>query len=180
MRHWSEEEKTTLKTRLTYDPNTGIIKWKEGYGPSKKVSEAGYVLDTGYRRIKVGIDGKKYTYRSHRVAWFLYHNEVPEFLDHINNDRLDNRICNLRVVDRRKNSLNSKPWGKSKFKGVHEYPYNKEKWIVNSPLIEGVKKFIGVFEDEIEAALAYDNWVEKELDPAYRPYVKTNKEMGLY
>jgi hypothetical protein len=51
---------------------------------------------------------KKYV-AAHRAAWCLYYGEWPDqFIDHVNRDRTDNRIANLRVVDNRTNCKNQK------------------------------------------------------------------------
>lgn len=51
------------------------------------------------------LGGKQF--RAGRLAWFLSHGEWPcGEIDHINGDRLDDRLANLRVVDRAENSQN--------------------------------------------------------------------------
>lgn len=78
------------KEKLDYDPATGVFTWKANFHRGK---EAGGSCSQGYRRIK--IDGKLYT--GHRLAWAWVHGEEPPAeIDHINQDKSDNRIENLR------------------------------------------------------------------------------------
>lgn len=44
--------------------------------------------------------------KAHRVVWFLHHGTVPECVDHIDGDRSNNRIENLRATTRAENSTN--------------------------------------------------------------------------
>ena len=46
-------------------------------------------------------------YREHRLIWLMINNEWPELIDHINRNPLDNRLSNLRVVDKSINGLNT-------------------------------------------------------------------------
>jgi hypothetical protein len=66
--------------------------------------EAGSINPIGYRQIRIF---KKKLYMAHRLAWVHYYGEIPEqFIDHINGDKLDNRIVNLRKASRSDNVRN--------------------------------------------------------------------------
>lgn len=92
------------------------------------------------------------------------HNEVirpPKGLinDHINRNGLDNRKANLRPVTRAQNTLNrlykfKRKDSPSKYKGVTWHKYTK-KWQAQI-CYAGKHKFVGYFNDEIQAAKAYD------------------------
>ena len=60
--------------------------------------------DDGYVMFNTG--GR--TYRAHRVIWEMHNGPIPDGfeIDHINGDRADNRLCNLRVATRSQNSCN--------------------------------------------------------------------------
>lgn len=65
---------------------------------------AGCIGNHGYRVIKV--DGK--TYLGHRLAWLYVHGEFPQNqIDHINRNRADNRLCNLRLATQFENMQNT-------------------------------------------------------------------------
>lgn len=90
--------------------------------------------------------------------------------DHINGNGLDNRRCNLREVTRRENNWNkrSNRNSTSKYKGV-SWLQKRKKWLVQ---IKG--KFIGYFDNEIDAAIAYD----KKAREIYREYAYLNFNEG--
>ena len=82
-----------VRSVLAYDPETGVLRWlKRGKG-RRTAFPAGCINANGYRYITIN-------YRhliSHRLAWLITHGEWPtEQIDHINGDRSDNRLCNLR------------------------------------------------------------------------------------
>lgn len=88
---------------FNYNPDTGEIIYKVSRGSKKAGSVAGYVHKSGY--IQIEIKGKAYL--AHRLAWLLTYGSWPEKnIDHINNVKTDNRICNLRDVSQAENTKN--------------------------------------------------------------------------
>ena len=120
-------------------------------------SRAGCLYKTGY--VYVSVNNKRIP--EHRLIWLYHHGVWPkEFLDHINGIRDDNRIENLREANNQQNQFNSNSnTGYSKYKGVC-WDKPRQKWRAYY-MINGKYKFIGNFDDEVEAALAYDDTVRK-------------------
>lgn len=89
---------------LSYDKKTGILRWRNPTCLRLKSGDiAGSVNNAGYWR--VNFQGK--TYSAHRIAWLLTFGNWPtQEIDHINRNRLDNRIANLRDVSRSENARN--------------------------------------------------------------------------
>jgi HNH endonuclease len=85
-----------LKAILDYDPETGIFIWR-GSGHGKR-GTVGTVSPQGYRRIMIDYQ----QYPAHKLAWLYVHGEWVQ-LDHINLDRDDNRLLNLRKATRSEN-----------------------------------------------------------------------------
>lgn len=87
-------------------------------------------------------------------------------VDHINGDKLDNRLENLRLVNLSENQLNhSKTKGRSKYRGVIWAGSMKHIANAGKPWIARIKPtgqnriYLGSFATEKEAALAYNNAV---------------------
>ena len=98
---------------------------------------------------------------------------APEGLqvDHINGNGLDNRRCNLRLVTNAQNAMNRNKYEKnlsSKYKGV-SWEKSRKKWRADIQL-DVVRTWLGYFDNERHAALAYDLWA-KDI---YKEYSKTN------
>lgn len=93
---------------LSYDSKTGEFTWRVSTtgGRRNKVGSiaGGNSRSHGYRMIS--IDG--HIYRAHRLAWFYMTGSWPyEQIDHINNDRSDNRFENLREATQKQNNRNT-------------------------------------------------------------------------
>jgi hypothetical protein len=138
---------------LHYNPETGVFIWASPRPKIQVGDEAGYVKkNKGYRYIE--IDGASYS--GHRLAWFFVHKEWPEKqVDHINRDRADNRISNLRLASHGENRANSKTTNKHGYKGV-----NYKKWLKEKPWSAQIthnKKviYLGCFSTPEEAHFAY-------------------------
>ena len=96
-------------------------------------------------------------FQAHRVIWKLIHGEDPIAIDHINGDKSDNRLSNLRSCTAAENSRNyAKPTGgTSQFRGVC-WVKRDCAWAARISDGKGGKRSLGNFRDEIEAAQAYD------------------------
>lgn len=127
-----------------YEPLSGRVLWRE------TGAEAGS-LSQGYIRIKRG----RRSYLAHRMAWLCWYGHWPSLVDHINGDRRDNRICNLREATRSQNKANSRvsKHNQSGLKGVGFHPSSglwRARIRVNKRLIS-----LGLHKTAAEAHAAY-------------------------
>lgn len=112
--------------------------------------------DTHYACRKAYIDGKKRMIAMHRIILGLTFAD-GKHTDHIDGDGLNNSRSNLRVCTRQENGFNQRPQRRitsSRFKGV-SWIKREERWQAYIKY-EGECKFLGYFDDEIDAAKAYD------------------------
>lgn len=101
-----------IRSHFSYNHSTGIISRNDRANSNGSYDKDGYLI------LKI----KKKQYKAHRVAWFLYYGVFPtKEIDHINRNRSDNRIVNLREVFREGNLLNTtrKPNPKTGVIGVY-------------------------------------------------------------
>lgn len=94
---------------LNYNQDTGVFTWKLDHGKGGRIKAgtvAGYINSTDrYRYIKID----KLIYSAHRLAYYYIHKYYPEnMIDHINRNRDDNRIENLREAAQTCQNINSK------------------------------------------------------------------------
>lgn len=97
-----EITQTKLKELLRYDSDTGYFFWRVTRSRVKEGMRAGHLHKTGYRRIRVC----KKTYDEHRLVFLYMLGSVPRCVDHINQNKSDNRWCNLREATRSQNRCN--------------------------------------------------------------------------
>lgn len=141
-----------LKSVLHYNEDTGEFHWKAHKYCVKPGDKAGTTDASGY--IKITLNYKSHL--AHRLAWFYVHGKFPEAeIDHINRNRSDNRIANLRLAQRFQNSQNQgKKKNASGFPGV-TWHSQRNKWR-SEIRIDGRKKHLGLFDSICEAKEAYE------------------------
>ena len=98
-------------------------------------------------------DGKWVTVSMHRVILEPLSNMC---IDHIDHNGLNNQRSNIRVATRRQNMVNRTAWGRSKYLGVCIYYHHSHKYITAHIRVGGLKKYLGTFLTEEDAALAYN------------------------
>jgi hypothetical protein len=97
------------------------------------------------------------SFKEHRVIFLLVHGYLPEYIDHINQNKVDNRIENLRPATTSQNMGNVRKFKKnptSKFKGVSFHKI-EGKWISHIRFKDKLTH-IGYFKNEEDAAREYD------------------------
>lgn len=153
---------------ITYCHISGAIKWKKNKG----LDHAGCINVQGYRQI--GFKGV--LYKAHRLAWFIYYNEQPpKVIDHINGDKTDNRIVNLRKCTYSQNNMNSKINSRNK-SGTTGVSFNKNSGKWQSNIHVGKKNtYLGIF-DNINDAIKARKDAEKKHYKEFSPRRKLNKE----
>ena len=115
---------------------------------------AGEISDPGYRRICISINKKRKSISAHRLHWYMEFGEVPKQLDHIKGVKIDNRIEELRPSTQSQNMRNVKKIrGRSKYRGVTLNDNGRWRSRIKD---YGKSIHLGYFDDEIEAAKAYD------------------------
>ena len=123
-----EEISEKVRQQCTYNPDTGEIIRTSHMGENRGTSSDGYLCFQFWH------ETHHYPIRAHRVAWFLYYDEwTTDGIDHINRDKKDNRIANLRIVSQAANNRNTGLYAHntSGKKGVYKHSTNS-KWVVQT------------------------------------------------
>jgi hypothetical protein len=124
--------------------------------------KAGSINGQGYYIVEIKYNNMRCVMKLHNVVWILNVGYYPDdVLDHEDNNRTNNLISNLRKADTYLNNLNIPPFSNklSQYKGV-SYVKDRLKWYVNYSL-NYKNNFVGYFDDELEAALAYNEAISK-------------------
>jgi hypothetical protein len=136
-----EKCKLAIEKGIVYNPETGKIFGLNG-------NEIGTKHKSGYIKISLWVENKCCILCAHQFAWYWVNKECVDYIDHVNGIKDDNRICNLRIVTHQQNH-----WNRTKAKGYYfSKSHNKFHSQIN---INGVVKFLGHFNTEDEARIAY-------------------------
>lgn len=160
----SDELVERIRQWLTYDPLTGVCRWKvdriSGHG--KRQAVAGQVagsLSKVHGYVIVTIEGRGIA--AHQIAWLLSHGRWPaKFIDHINGVRNDNRLCNLREATHSQNCQNAKlkSTNTTGAKGVYRSGINSWGARIRH---NGTLHNLGIFPSIAEASQAYTRAAER-------------------
>lgn len=143
-----ELTQSRLKELIHYDPDSGVCRWIVNKARAKAGSLAGG-LARGYLRVHV--DGRDYFV--HRLAWLYVHGHMPpEFIDHVNHDKGDNRINNLRLASKAENAQNLSTL--TGMTGVTKAIGCRGRWVARIR-IDGRKVHLGMFSTPGEAHQKY-------------------------
>lgn len=142
-----------LKELLEYNPETGVFIRKKQTSNSHIGDIAGGINSKiGYHQIS--IEGVRMY--SHRLAWLYIYGSFPEKeIDHVNGIRSDNRICNLRTVDRQLNEQNKNKANKNNLSGFRGVTIRKDKNYDVRIEVNGKVIYLGYFYCPIEGHKAY-------------------------
>ena len=140
-----------LRERYEYDSEQGLLVSIQNNHSQRRRRRTGVTKPRDYRRTY--IDGKHYCH--HRLVWIWHHGAVdPEILvDHINQDRHDDRIENLRLATASQNNAHRAMQSNntSGFKGVYQ---QKGRWVFQTRM-NGQSTSYRSFPTKEEAASAY-------------------------
>jgi len=138
---------------LNYDPSTGVITNKITRSSKAIVGSEAGSLAKGYKQIY--IHGRYY--KNHRIAFYKIYGYFPEQIDHINHNKLDNRIVNLRETTKQGNMRNKARDCRSKFKmqGISKSANGKK--FIAAIGHEWKRIHLGTFDTEDEACEARIN-----------------------
>lgn len=139
--------KQYLHERFTY--RDGELYWKSVYSNRLKVGQlAGDVDGTGYRRVMLG---KKH-YKMHRLIWIMFNGDIPDglFVDHIDRDKSNNKISNLRLLTKSMNTRNQNALGVT-------WDAARRKWRAQAS-VGDITVFLGRFDTKEAAEAEYKSF----------------------
>ena len=135
---------------LSYNELTGHLTWT-GHMNNLIGKKAGVQGKDGYRYVRFN----NYRIAEHRICWLIATGEIPIQIDHINQIRNDNRLCNLRAANNSQNSMNKKIQSNNTtgFKGVSFH--KKSNKFCAKICLNGNRKSLGYFQTAEQAHQAY-------------------------
>lgn len=145
-------ELTQARVCELFDYDDGQLIWRVNKSSSGLAgSIAGCVSTNGY--VMTGIDG--FRHYVHRLIFLWHHGWTPARVDHIDEDRTNNRIANLRPASNGQNMSNrgAQANNTSGYKGVNWNPKNR-KWIAKIT-VNRRQIYLGSFDTAEDAAIVY-------------------------
>ena len=144
-----------LKEVAIYDAETGQFVWSTNRGGFVQRGRVCGCVVNGY--VSIAIDGKRH--KAHRLAWLYVYGVWPkEEIDHIDGDKSNNRIANLREASHSENLQNQRIAIRSSSSGLIGASFYKRtgKW-ASVIKVDGKARHLGYFDTAIDAHKAYVN-----------------------
>lgn len=152
-----------IRERLMIDETSPTgLRWNQSAHGKVKGQHAGVAHSNGYLQISIRANINRKFFFAHRVVWFLAHGRWPDGdIDHINGDRMDNRLVNLREASRSENLRNSAMLS-SNTSGIKGVSFHKRagKWQAQIRM-DGKINHIGLFANIADAERAIRSAREK-------------------
>lgn len=149
-----------LLENFRYDEKTGDLYWRIKRAYTTDLSKPISAKDKhGYIVVYTKLSGKTKIYRIHRLIWTMVYGMNPTNIDHIDGNRTNNQISNLREVTHQQNMMNRKKRvdSRNSYKGIYRSKYS---WIAEITFMNK-RHYLGSFKTEKEAALAYTEAAKK-------------------
>lgn len=131
------------RLRELFEYRDGVLYWREDRSSQKCKGKPAGCLNAGYLKLRVRELGGSVSV--HRVIFAMHHGYFPKEVDHINGNKLDNRVENLRAVSRSQNKMNTGINKQNKSGCKNVYPH-KDKWGVKI-VVEKKNLYLGLYED---------------------------------
>jgi hypothetical protein len=142
-----------------YDPFSGILKWKISRSNMIKGSVVGCMHQSGYKILTL----QSKSYRLHRIIWIMLFGNIPNgfYIDHINGNKIDNRLENLRLATNNQNQQN-RPAPKNNSSGYRGVTWHKQmkQWMARI-CHNNKRTTIGFFDTAEDAYEAYKKEAKK-------------------
>ena len=151
--------KDYLLELFDYDKDNGKLYWKKrplrhfatknayAVWNAKYSGKRAGTITRGYRHISIDFKG----YREHRLIWLIENGTMPKHtIDHINGNKTDNRITNLRDVENKIQNMNMKHKG-SRFGLPYGVSKNGNKYVARI-VKNRIRKYLGTYDTLLEAS----------------------------
>lgn len=149
-----------VRELLGYNPETGELRWNKYKRGRRKSGTVGSVNRAGYLRFDID----RRSYLTHRVIWLWWYGHFPENdIDHINRNKTDNSISNLREVSRSCNMRNCET-DRTNSSGVKGVCWDRRKGKWEAKIVSNCKtRYLDYHNDFVEA-VAHRLMAEQCLD----------------